>query len=62
MAEQSDLERERNAIVHSIISLENQLIRGRVASKDEYLRQRQELEQRLLQVMDELTRRRAFPG
>ena len=47
MAGSSDLEHERNTIVHNIISLENQFNRGRVASKDEYLRQRQELEQRL---------------
>ncbi len=58
----SELERERDAIVQSIISLEDQVNRGSSISKAEYLRRRHELEQRLIQVMNELTRRAAFPG
>ncbi|MBN2151488.1 MAG: hypothetical protein JW839_08585 [Candidatus Lokiarchaeota archaeon] len=62
MAGSGELERERDALVQSIISLEDQFNRGRAVPKAEYLRQRHELEQRLVQVMDELTRRSAFQG
>ncbi len=56
LAGSSELERERDAILQSIISLEDQFNRGSATSKAEYLQQRHELEQRLIQVMDELTR------
>ena len=52
----SELERERDAILHKIITIESELDRGGTISKAEYLHQRHELEQRLIQVMDELTR------
>ncbi|MEX2683552.1 MAG: hypothetical protein Q6373_018390 [Candidatus Sigynarchaeota archaeon] len=57
-----ELEHERDAILQSIISLEDNFKSGRAVSKAEYLRRRHELEQALIHVMDELTRRAVFQG
>ena len=56
VAGSSELERERDTILHKIITIESELDRGGATSKADYLQQRHELEQRLIQVMDELTR------
>ncbi len=44
----SELERERDTILHNIITLESELVRGGTISKADYLQQRHELEQRLI--------------
>jgi hypothetical protein len=56
VARSNALERERDTLTQSIISLEDQFNRGGTTSMAEYLQRRHELEQRLIQVMDELTR------
>nr|MDO8085367.1 hypothetical protein [Candidatus Sigynarchaeum springense] len=57
-----ELDLERDRILESIISLEDQFNRECAISKAEYLRHRHELEQHPIQVMHELTRRTAFEG
>ncbi|NMC07633.1 MAG: hypothetical protein GYA24_20635 [Candidatus Lokiarchaeota archaeon] len=47
---------DRDALVKSILSLEEEYHTAGTRSLGEYLRERHQLEQRLVQVMDELTR------
>jgi len=47
---------ERDSLIKSILLLEDQYSRGDARSRADYLEQRHQMEQRLIQVMDELTR------
>jgi hypothetical protein len=47
---------ERDSLVKSILSLEDQYSKGDARTRADYLEKRHRMEQRLIQVMDELTR------
>jgi hypothetical protein len=47
---------ERDALIKTILSFEDQFIKADARSRADYLEKRHQMEQRLIQVMDELTR------
>src|SRR5271157_1805905 len=51
-----DLERQRDQLVRKLLNCEAEFNKERVISRQEYLERRKDLEQRLIRVMDELTR------
>lgn len=54
--EKRDLERQRDQLVGKLLNCEAEFNKEGVISRQEYLEKRKDLEQRLIHVMDELTR------